>query len=284
MYPASFDYYRPARVPEAIQLLQQHPEAKLLAGGHSLLPMMKLRLASPSALIDLHGIAGLAGVRRDGDTLVIGPLTTYDALLSDPIIQQTLPLVVEAAQVVGDTQVRNRGTIGGAAAHADPAADFPAVLLALDATFTVVGPGGERRIAASDFFQDLFSTALQPDEVLTEIRLPQPAAGVGMAYEKFAHPASGYAIVGVAAVVGPRGEPLRVAVTGAGPVAKRATATEHALQGQALSAEAIAAAAEQATTGMTFMGDIHAGEDYRRHLTQVYVRRALTRASQNAGG
>jgi len=282
MYPASFDYYRPTRVPEAIQLLQQHPEAKLLAGGHSLLPMMKLRLATPSALIDLHGIAGLAGIQREDDTLVIGPLTTYDALLTDATIQQTLPLLVEAAQVVGDLQVRNRGTIGGAAAHADPAADFPAVLLALEASFTVVGPGGERTIAASDFFQDLFTTALAPDEVLTAIRLPLPASGVGMAYEKFAHPASGYAIVGVAAVVGPQGEPVRVAVTGAGPVAKRLTASEQVLAGQAPSAAAIAQAAAQATEGMTFLGDIHAGEEYRRHLTQVYVRRALTRAAQQA--
>ena len=284
MYPAPFDYYRPSQVPEAIALLEQHPEAKLLAGGHSLLPMMKLRLASPSALIDLHGIPGLAGVQRAGDSVVIGPLTTYDALLADPTIQQTLPLMLEAATVVGDLQVRNRGTIGGSAAHADPAADFPAVLLALEAQFRVVGPQGERTIAATDFFQDLFTTALAPNEVLTEIRMPVPAPGTGMAYEKFAHPASGYAIVGVAAVVGPGGQPLRVAITGAGPVARRASATEQALSGQPLSEQAIARAAEQAGQGMTFLGDIHAGEDYRRHLTQVYTRRALTRAWQQAQG
>ncbi|HET7035717.1 MAG TPA: FAD binding domain-containing protein, partial [Thermomicrobiaceae bacterium] len=219
-----------------------------------------------------------------GDSLIIGPLTTYDALLADATLQQTLPLIGEAANVVGDLQVRNRGTIGGAAAHADPAADFPAVLLALEAQFRVVGPQGERTIAAADFFQDLFTTALQPTEVLTEIRLPVPAAGTGMAYEKFAHPASGYAVVGVAAVVGQGGQPVRVAITGAGPVATRATATEQALSGQPLSEPAIAQAAQQAGQGMTFLGDIHAGEDYRRHLTQVYTRRALTRAWQQAQG
>ena len=277
MYPAPFEYHRPTQVQEAIQLLQADPEAKILAGGHSLLPMMKLRLASPSSLIDLHAIQGLSGIQTAGNEVVIGPMTTYAELVADDQLAQSLPIIREAANVVGDLQVRNRGTIGGAAAHADPAADFPAVLLALDASFTVVGPNGERTIQATDFFQDLFTTALQPNEVLTAIRIPVPA-NAGMAYEKFAHPASGYAIVGVAAVVSDQG--TKVAVTGAGPVAMRLSGVEQALGSGRPSAEAIEQAASQATAGMTFMGDLHAGEEYRRHLTQVYVKRALTRAAQ----
>lgn len=281
MYPAPFEYHRPTQVQEVIGLLQQQPEAKILAGGHSLLPMMKLRLATPSALIDLHHIDGLAGIAHDGATVVIGPMTTYAELAADDNLATRLPLIREAATVVGDLQVRNRGTIGGAAAHADPAADFPAVLLALEAHFTVVGPRGERTIAAPDFFQDLFTTALAPDEVLTAIRLPVPTGRAGMAYEKFAHPASGYAIVGVAAVVTADG--ATVAVTGAGPVATRLRGVEQALQGGPLTAARIGQAAAQATQGMQFMGDLHAGEDYRRHLTQVYVTRALTRAARSGG-
>ncbi len=288
MYPNAFDYYRAASVPDAIALLQEHPDAKLIAGGHSLLPMMKLRLVSPPALIDLGGIPGLAGIREEADAIVIGAGTTYDDLINSDIINQTLPIIAEAASVVGDMQVRNRGTIGGSLAHADPASDMPAVMLALGATLKAVGPGGERTIPADDFFVEFFTCALQPDEVLTEIRVPRPAAGTGMAYEKFAQPASGYAIVGVAAVIR-RGannvvDTIRIAVTGACPVVRRAQSTEDALKGTVPDAASIKQASQQAAKGMEFMGDIHASEEYRAHLTRVFTERALTKAVQRSGG
>ncbi len=288
MYPNAFDYYRAASVPDAIALLQEHPDAKLIAGGHSLLPMMKLRLVSPPALIDLGGIPGLASIREEADAIVIGAGTTYDDLINSDIINETLPIIAEAASVVGDLQVRNRGTVGGSLAHADPASDMPAVMLALGATIKAVGPGGERTIPADDFFVEFFTTALQPDEVLTEISVPRPAAGTGMAYEKFAQPASGYAIVGVAAVIGRdsdgKAESVRVAITGAGPVVRHAQATEDALRGTVPDADSIKQASQQATEGMEFMGDIHASEEYRAHLTRVFTERALTKAVQRSGG
>ncbi|MBX6342193.1 MAG: xanthine dehydrogenase family protein subunit M, partial [Thermomicrobiaceae bacterium] len=238
MYPAAFDYHRPSSVEDAVRLLQQNPEAKILGGGHSLLPLMKLRLATPSALIDVTRIPGLSGVRAEGDRIVVGATTTYDDLMKSSDLQQALPLIVEACNVIGDTQVRNKGTIGGSLAHNDPAGDMPAVALALDAEITAVGPGGKRTIAARDFFVDMLQTALNPDEVVTEISFGRPQGRVGMAYEKFAHPASGYAIVGVAAVVqlgeDNRAQSVKVAVTGAGPVARRLDAVESALQGQEL--------------------------------------------------
>jgi carbon-monoxide dehydrogenase medium subunit len=288
MYPRAFDYYRPGNVAEAIDLLQQNPEAKILAGGHSLLPMMKLRVASPVALIDLNRIADLRGIRNDGDTLVFGAMTTYRQILEDENLKLVLPIIPETANVVGDIQVRNRGTIGGSMAHADPASDFPAVMLALDAEFKATGPNGERTVGATDFFLDLFTTALDPSEVLTEIRVRQPQARTGMAYEKFAHPASGYAIVGVAAVVtlGNDGlaESVRVAITGAGPIASRRTAVEEALTGQEPTAENVKAAAQKAADGMELMGDIQAGEEYRAHLARVLTERALNRAIASARG
>jgi carbon-monoxide dehydrogenase medium subunit len=282
MYPSAFEYYRPASVPDVIKLLQQHPDAKLLAGGHSLLPLMKLRLLSPSAVIDLAGISGLSGVREEGDDIVIGAATTYDELLNSDLIRRTLPIIAEAADVVGDLQVRNRGTIGGSLAHADPASDMPAVVLALDARLKAVGPGGERVIPAEDFLVDVLTTALEPAEVLTEIIVPRPSAEIGMAYEKFAQPASGYAIVGVATVLsrGSSGEVdrVRLAVTGACPIPRRSPAAEQALAGQMLDAATIKSASQQASAGLEFIGDIHASEEYRAHLTRVFTERALTRA------
>ena len=278
MYPAAFDYYRASSVEEAIKLLGDNPDAKLLAGGHSLLPLMKLRLAEPPALIDLGRVPGLSGIKQSGDTIVIGATTTYHEIINSDAIKSALPLLVEAASVVGDLQVRNRGTIGGSLAHADPASDMPAVVLALDGQVKAVGPKGERTIAAKDFFVDLFTTALQPGEVLTEVSFAKPASGAGMAYEKFSHPASGYAVVGVAAVAARDGSVVRVAITGAGTVAKRAEAVEQALSGKQLSADAIKSASEKATQGMDLSGDIFASEQYRAHLAQVLTERALNRA------
>jgi carbon-monoxide dehydrogenase medium subunit len=289
MYPGAFDYVAATSVDEAVSLLQRHgDDAKLLAGGHSLLPMMKLRLAAPSVLIDLGRIPGLAGVQAANGTITLGAMTTYTAVMDAPQVAGAVPLLAEAAAQVGDMQVRNRGTVGGSAAHADPAADMPAALLALDATLTARGSGGERTIAASDFFQGLFTTALEPHEVLTSITLSRPGPRTGMAYEKFRNPASGYAIVGVAAVATLAGDgtlgDVRVAITGAGAQPVRASAVEAALRGKAPSAAALAAAAEHAAEGLQLMSDIHASESYRAHLTRVYARRALQRAVQRAQG
>lgn len=288
MYPAAFDYYRASSVSEAVQLLREHPDAKLLAGGHSLLPLMKLRLAEPPALIDIGRVSELSGVRDQGSTISIGALTTYHQLMQSDVIKASLPILAAAANVVGDLQVQNRGTIGGSLAHADPASDMPAVVQALDAEIKAVGPNGERAIKASEFFVDLFTTALNPDEVVTEIIVPKPQGKVGMAYEKFAHPASGYAVVGVAAFVrladNGSAETVRVAVTGAGNVAKRSAATEQALTGQQLSEENIKNASDKATEGMELNGDIFASPEYRAHLARVYSQRALTRAAEQARG
>ena len=286
MFPSPFDYAVASSVEEAVSLLQQHgEEAKLLAGGHSLLPMMKLRLAAPSMLIDIGRIPGLAGVQTNG-TISLGPTTTYTMVMDSEELTRLCPLLAETAAQVGDMQVRNRGTVGGSVAHADPASDMPAAMLALDATFTARGPGGERSIAAADFFQGLFMTALQPDEVLTRISIARPPQGAGMAYEKFRNPASGYAIVGVAAVAALAGDDtfsdVRVAITGAGAQPVRATAVEEALRGKAPDDAALAAAAERAVEGLQLMSDIHASEDYRAHLTRVFTRRALKRALERA--
>ena len=286
MFPSPFDYAAASSVEEAVSLLQQHGEdAKLLAGGHSLLPMMKLRLAAPSVLIDIGRIPALAGVQTNG-TISLGPTTTYTTVMDSEELARLCPLLAETAAQVGDMQVRNRGTVGGSVAHADPASDMPAAMLALDATFTARGPGGERSIAAADFFQGLFMTALQPDEVLTRISIARPPQGAGMAYEKFRNPASGYAIVGVAALAVPSGDgtlsDVRMAITGAGTQPVRATAVEEALRGKAADDAALAAAAEHAAEGLQLMSDIHASEDYRAHLTRVFTRRALKLALERA--
>ena len=250
--------------------------------------MMKLRLVSPAALIDLGGIPGLSGMREKADAIVIGAPTTYDELLRSDVINEALPVIAEAASVVGDLQVRNRGTIGGSLAHADPASGMPAVVLALDATLTAIGPNGERTIPADEFFVDFFTTALQPDEVLTEIRIPRPSAGTGMAYQKCAQPASGYAIVGIAGVLrrGADGvaDTVRIAVTGAGTVPKRAQAAEQALSGTTPDAEAINNASQQVSAGIEFMGNMHASEEYRAHLTRMFTARVLTKAAERSHG
>lgn len=286
MIPATFDYFTPTSVQEAVALLGQHPEAKILAGGHSLVPMMKLRLANPPALIDINGIAELHGIEQSGDAVRIGALTTHAALEENADLRGRLPILHEAAHVIGDPMVRNRGTFGGSLAHADPSGDWPAVALALGARMRVTGPKGERTIGADDFFVDLLTSALEEGEVLTDVTIPLPAGKTGMSYQKFAHPASGYAVVGVAAVVTLDGsgacQSCRVAVTGAGSKATRATATEQALQGQHLDEATIARAAVSAGSDIDFLGDIFASADYRRHLVEVFTKRALLAAVQQA--
>jgi aerobic carbon-monoxide dehydrogenase medium subunit len=270
-------------VQDAIALLAKDADAKLIAGGHSLLPTMKLRLASPSMLVDLGGVKELHGIRRDGDSLAIGALTTHREIEFSNELKTACPILPEAAAQIGDPLVRNRGTIGGSVAHADPAADFPAVLLALDAAIQVEGSNGRRTIAAGDFFLDLFMTALQPGELLTGINVPaaQPA-GTGMAYEKFAHPASRYAIVGVAAVVRVEGgvcRGARVAVTGAATHAMRLSKVEAALVGKALNDQTLAAACQNVIAADDLLSDQFASSEYRAHLAAVLSRRALTRAA-----
>lgn len=286
MYPAAFDYERPSTVQEAIDLLKNNPEAKLLAGGHSLLPAMKLRLAAPGMLVDLGAIDDLKGVSSDGNGTSIGAMTTYDDILNNADLASTYPVLHQAINVVGDVQVRNRGTIGGSAAHSDQAADTTAALLALGAQFVAQGPGGEKTIEADDFFVDLFMTALEPEDVLTSIKLASPAENTSSAYTKFAHPASGYPVVGIAAVVTKDGSgnvaDARVVATGSVLKPTRLTAVEDALKGTAGDAQAVAAAAEHAADGISdWAGDHYASNEYRQHLTKVYAKRALNKALGN---
>ena len=278
MIPASFDYESPKTLNEALSLLASHEDAKLLAGGHSLLPAMKLRLANPALLIDLGRIAGLDYIRDAGDTISIGALTTHGTVASSQLLLSSSPLLAQAAANIGDIQVRNRGTIGGSLAQAHPSADYPAAVLALDAQIAASSQSGERVIPAREFFTGMFTTALRPDEIITEIRVPK-TTGAGTAYKKFAHPASGYAVVGVAVVV--RGstakiDEVAVGMTGVGEIAYRATAVENALLGKP--ASAIAEAVKHAADKVEALGDNYASAEYRRHLAQVYTRRALQEA------
>jgi aerobic carbon-monoxide dehydrogenase medium subunit len=288
MYPASFEYHRAASVEEAVGLLGRYKDdAKLLAGGHSLIPMMKLRLAQPKHLIDIGRVHGLAGVREEGGHFVIGALTTHYAIESNASIRQKCSMLAEAAAVIGDPQVRNYGTIGGSIAHADPAADWPAVLLALGAEMKATGPKGARSIKAEDFFKDLFTTALGPDEVLTEVHIPTGGHS-GAAYMKHPHPASRFAVCGVAAAVtldgGGKATGARVGVTGVGSHAVRAKGVEAALSGKALDAQTIAAASQKAADGIEINADLQGSVEYKAHLTRVYARRALEKAIERAKG
>lgn len=281
MFPSEFEYYRASSVDEAIQLLGAHPDAKIIAGGQSLLPAMKLRLAAPPALVDIGHIDSLRGISVNGG-VTIGALTTYRELEDATNLKSSLPIIAEAANVVGDPAVRSRGTLGGSLAHSDPAADFPAVILALGGSVKAVGPNGERTISADDLFVDLFTTSLAENEVLTAITIPTASGQVGMAYEKHSHPASGYSVVGVAAVLGMSNgtcQSARIAISGATTKATRATAAEQAITGKPLNADAIAQAADVATDGIEANGDIYASAEYRTHLVKVYTKRALMRAA-----
>ncbi len=288
MNPTTFAYDRAASVDEAISLLVEHGEsAKLIAGGHSLLPIMKLRLAEPERLIDIGRIAALQGVRAEGDEMVVGALTTHHQLATDPLVMEHVPLLAATAARVGDRQVRNRGTLGGALAHADAASDYPAAILALEATIVAQGPNGARRIAAQDFFVDFLTTALRPDELLTEVRIAAPPRGHGWSYQKLANQASGYAIVGVGALVVLNGagvcSDIRVGVTGAAAVAWRANAVEASLLNQKLDAAAVEMAAARVCDGIEPLDDLHGSAEYRRRVTEGLTRRAIGEAAARAG-
>ncbi len=278
MIPAEFDYKAPDSLEEAIRLLSEGGEdAKLLAGGHSLLPLMKLRLAAPALLVDLRKVPGLSGVERQNGGFRIGAMTRHAELAANG----DLGVVATAAGSIADQQVRNRGTIGGSLAHGDPASDLPAVVLALDGTVTAQGPSGSRDIAASELFQDYLTTALEPTEVVTSINLPA-LDGYGFGYEKFARRAEDWAMVGVCAMVKSSGgtcEDVRVGLTHMGSTPLRATAVEEFLRGQPLNADSIAAAAEQAAEGTDPPGDLNATPEYKKHLARVLTRRALEAAT-----
>ncbi|MFQ5612784.1 MAG: FAD binding domain-containing protein [Anaerolineae bacterium] len=286
MYPPKFDYYRAASVSEAVSLLGQHSGAKVLAGGHSLIPLMNLRLTDPGVLIDIGRIDGLKGISAGGGSVRIGALTPHAAIASSGDVPQALS---EAAGMIGDPQVRNRGTIGGNIAHADPASDLPTVLTALGATIHIAGPGGERSVAAADFFTGLFETALADGELVTAVEVPVQGSGSGSAYAKLFNPASRYAMVGAAAVITVAGgtcSAASVAVGGLTPSATKAPSVEAALVGQVLDEATIAAAAgavQNDLGGDTLgVGDIHASADYRREMAAVFVKRAVTAAAERA--
>ena len=282
MIPPTFDYLRPSTVADAVAALAEHGEdAKVLAGGQSLIPLLRLRLAAPTVLVDVGRLADLHGIRLAGDTLVIGAATPHAEVLTNPLVAEHCPLLAQATSTVADPAVRHRGTIGGALAHADPAGDLPAVALALAAEFVTAGPGGSRTIPAAEFFVDYLQTALQPDELLVEVRLPALPAGWGSYYEKFHRVAQAWAIVGVAAVVRRDGDHIaegRIGLTNMGPRPLRATATEQALAGAAVANGGIAAAAELAAEDTTPASDLSAQADYRQHLARVLTRRAVQRA------
>ena len=287
MFPANFGYVVARSVEEALQLMAKHGEdGKLLAGGHSLIPAMKLRLQSPQILIDLGTVPGLRGVRTEGNHLVIGALTVHADLASSDLIGKHVPGLADAASVIGDMQVRNRGTLGGSVAHADPAADLPVILTALNASFIVQSSSGQRVIAADDFFTDFYTTAMAANEILTEIRVPIPAPGTGTAYAKLPHPASGYVVVSAGALITRQRSgacvAARVSIGGLGSGPVRAIATEMELQGKPLTPQLIAAAAAKAAEETDPVEDSYAGADYKRHVATVYARKAIEQAVQRA--
>jgi carbon-monoxide dehydrogenase medium subunit len=283
MIPAPFEYTRPGSIDEAVSALGSAVEdAKVLAGGQSLIPVLRLRLAYPSTLVDIGRVPELQGVTDDGTHIVIGAMTTHADVLHDALIAEHAPLIAQATATVADPQVRHRGTFGGSLAHADPAGDLPAVALALDCEFVANGPSGPRTIAAADFFQDYLTTALQPDEILTSIRVPKLGAGWSTHYEKFNRVAQAWAIVGVAAAVRRENGSIaeaRIGLTNMGTTPLRASAVEAALQGAAL--DAVAAAAEHAAEGTHPPNDLSGQADYREHLARVLTKRAVLAAAGN---
>jgi aerobic carbon-monoxide dehydrogenase medium subunit len=289
MFAPEFDYYRAASIAEATDLLARNPGAKLLAGGHSLIPLLKLRLAAPSALIDIGRIAELKGVTVRDRIVRIGALTTHAELAASSLIRDQCPALAEAARQIGDPAVRNRGTIGGNVAHADPASDLPTVLTALAARFTIVGPGASKTVNAASFFTGMMTTSLAETDMLTAIEVPVRAADQGTAYVKFSHPASRYAVIGVAAIINATGgvggtcTAATVVVGGLVPSPTRASEVEGALIGQALTADTIGNAAKRVVDdlGREVLGDLFASADYRKAVAPVWVRRALFAAQRN---
>jgi aerobic carbon-monoxide dehydrogenase medium subunit len=286
MIPSSFDYVAASTVEEAVQALSQAgDDAKVLAGGQSLVPVLRLRLAAPTTIVDLNKIGELRGVRDDGDALIIGAMTTHHDVINNPLVGEHAALLAAATKTVGDPQIRHRGTIGGALVHADPAGDLLAPVVALDCDMVIVGPGGRRTVPAADFFVDLFTTAVGPDEVLVELRIPKKT-GWGAHYEKFNRVAQAWSIVAVAAAVRTEGGLIvqaRVALTNMGATPGRATGVEQALAGQPANAQTIRAAAEHAAEGTRPMSDGNAAADYRQHLARVLTWRAVA-AAAGVGG
>ncbi|HSF30216.1 MAG TPA: xanthine dehydrogenase family protein subunit M [Candidatus Tectomicrobia bacterium] len=290
MIPSAFQYLAPTSLQEAISLLSTHQEeAKVLAGGHSLLPMMKLRLAAPAYIIDLGRIPNLAYIRENGGHIQIGPMTTHFTVESSDLLRQRLTALAEAAGMIGDVQVRNRGTIGGSLAHADPAGDLPAVMQMAEAQFKLIGPGGERIVRTEQFFVDLLTTALGPNELLAEIQVSVPPTRTGTAYMKVFQKASGFAIVGVAARVtlgadGRTCQTARLGITGVAAKSFRARGVEQGLEGKTIDEAAITVAAEHTSDGVDALSDLHASGEYRLALARVYTKRTLLRALARAQG
>ena len=282
MIPAPFDYVRPGTVDEAVAALQEAGEdAKILAGGQSLIPVLRLRLAAPSVLIDLGGIADLRRIRDDGDRIAIGAMAPHHEVMRDDLVKQHVELLALATATVADNQVRHRGTLGGALAHADPAGDLGGVALALEAEFVIIGPSGQRTVPADEFFVDYFTTALTEDEILTEVRFPK-YTGWGSHYEKFNRTAQSWSMVGIAAAVRVDGGTIaeaRVGLTNMGATPLRASSVESALQGVDATAEAIGAASADAAAGTHPTSELHAEADYREHLARVLTKRAVIAAA-----
>ena len=286
MIPSAFDYVAATTVEEALAALSHAGEdGKVLAGGQSLVPVLRLRLATPTTVVDLNKISELRGVRDDGDAIAVGAMTTHHDVLHDPLVREHAALLALATQTVGDPQIRHRGTLGGALVHADPAGDLLAPAVALDAEMVIVGPGGRRTVAAAEFFVDLFTTAVEPDELLVEVRIPKKT-GWGAHYEKFQRVAQAWSIVAVAAAVRTEGATIaeaRVALTNMAVTPVRATGVEQALVGQPATVETIRAAAEHAAEGTSPTSDGNADADYREHLARVLTGRALATAAGLGG-
>lgn len=288
MKPAKFDYHAPATLDEALALLARYGgDAKVLAGGQSLVPLLNFRLARPAALVDLNRVAGLAGIRDADGQVRLGAMTRQRAIEFSPLVARRLPLLVEATKLVGHLPIRSRGTIGGSIVHADPSAEYPAVLTVLDGEVVVRGPRGERTLRPKDFFQTYLTTAVGADEIVTEVRLPAMAPGAGWAFEEFSRRRGDFAIVGIAAVLtgdATRCTSARLATAGAGPVPLRLRAAEEILEQQGFGDAAIAAAARRASELVEPDSDLHASSAYRRHLTGVLLERAVRRAIARLGG
>ena len=288
MYPAKFDYYQATTIQEAIDLLQEHSGAKLLAGGHSLIPMMKLRLAQPPVLIDIGGISDLSGIEESNGRLRIGPLTTHAALARSDLVKRRCKILSEAASQIADPQVRNKGTVGGNLAHADPGSDLPAVVLALDGTVHTSGPGGNRQVKASDFFLDLLMTDLRPDEVIAAIEVRALDSHSGSCYLKFEHPASGYAVCGAAAIIQLASDGscqhAHLCFNGITATPHNANAAAEALVGKTLDDGVIQQAVSENLSVEDPMGDNYASGSYRVEMAKVYGRRALSSALSLARG
>ncbi|HVO91379.1 MAG TPA: xanthine dehydrogenase family protein subunit M [Terriglobales bacterium] len=287
MFPASFGYAAAHSVDEALALMAKHGEdGKLLAGGHSLIPAMKLRLQSPRFLIDLGTVPGLREIKIDGDQLVIGVLTVHTDVATSELVRKHLPGLSDAASMIGDVQVRNRGTIGGSVAHADPAADLPVILTALNASLVAQSASGSRAIPVDDFFTDFYTTALKANEILTEIRIPIPSSATGTAYAKLPHPASGYVVISAGALIARQASgscsSARIAIGGLGSGPIRAIATEMELQGKPLTTQVVAAAAAKAAEETDPVEDAYASTEYKQHVATVYARKAIEAALERA--